>query len=201
MEKFVEIFTLITGVIYVIFEIRQKNFMWVLGILTSLASMWMFFIKGAYASFGLNVYYFITAFIGLWQWAKDKGSIAADGSEGDKIHLNRLTLKVVSLSAVSCAALVFALSWGMERLYVIGLLHENPMPWLDASIAAISVVATWWLVKAYPEQWWLWIIANSLSMVLCISQQMWWMAALYAVYVASSFIGLRHWRRNGVLVA
>ena len=38
-----EIFTLVTGVIYVILEIRQKNFMWVVGIATSLAAMWGFF--------------------------------------------------------------------------------------------------------------------------------------------------------------
>ena len=76
MEKSIEIFTLITGVIYVILEIRQKNFMWVLGILTSLASMWMFYSKGAYASFVLNTYYLVTAFIGLWQWRRDKNSVA-----------------------------------------------------------------------------------------------------------------------------
>ena len=60
-----EIFALITGVVYIVFEIRQKNFMWVVGIATSLASMWVFFRQGLYASFGLNTYYFITAFIGL----------------------------------------------------------------------------------------------------------------------------------------
>ena len=56
---FWQIFTLITGVIYMILEIRQKNFMWVVGIATSLAAMWVFFRQGLYASFGLNTYYFI----------------------------------------------------------------------------------------------------------------------------------------------
>ena len=60
-----EIFTLVTGVIYVILEIRQKNFMWVVGIATSLAAMWVFFNQGLYASFGLNTYYLVTSFIGL----------------------------------------------------------------------------------------------------------------------------------------
>ena len=88
MEKSIlEIFTLITGVIYVILEIRQKNAMWVLGIITSLASMLVFYSQGLYASFGLNAFYLITAFIGLWQWRKDKGSI----EDTSKIHLNRLS--------------------------------------------------------------------------------------------------------------
>ena len=62
---YMQIFTLLTGVIYIVLEIRQKNFMWVVGIATSLAAMWVFFRQGLYASFGLNTYYFITAFIGL----------------------------------------------------------------------------------------------------------------------------------------
>ena len=72
-----QIFTLVTGVIYIILEIRQKNSMWLVGILTSLAAMWVFFRQGLYASFGLNTYYLITAFIGLWQWKRDKGSLDA----------------------------------------------------------------------------------------------------------------------------
>ena len=81
MEKSIlEIFTLITGLIYIVLEIRQKNFMWVLGIMTSLASMLVFFRQGLYASFGLNTYYLVTAFIGLWQWGKDKDRLPEDSS-------------------------------------------------------------------------------------------------------------------------
>ena len=83
MEKIIEIFTLLTGVIYVILEIRQKNLMWVLGIFTSLASMWMFYHNGMYASFGLQIYYFVTAFIGLWQWRRDRGDLAVEQQKQD----------------------------------------------------------------------------------------------------------------------
>ena len=68
---FWQIFTLITGVIYMILEIRQKNFMWVVGIATSLAAMWVFFRQGLYASFGLNTYYFIMAFVGEMERRKE----------------------------------------------------------------------------------------------------------------------------------
>ena len=71
-QSILEIFTLVTGALYVVLEIRQKNFMWVLGIMTSLASMAVYFREGLYASFGMNTYYLITAFIGLWQWRRDR---------------------------------------------------------------------------------------------------------------------------------
>lgn len=180
-----ELFTLITGIIYIILEIRQKNLMWVVGMITSLASMWVFFRAGLYASFALNTYYLVTAFIGLWQWEKDKKEIS-----DDVIHLNRISVSTVAISVIAGIAGVFALAWLMQML-------ENPMSYLDASVAVISAVATWWLVKAYLEQWWLWIAANLLSAILCATQGMWWMTALYAAYMVSAIIGYRYWKNKG----
>ena len=192
---FLQIFTLITGVIYIILEIRQKNFMWVVGIFTSLAAMWVFFRQGLYASFGLNTYYFITAFIGLWHWRRDKKTLS---STDDIICLNRLTPKTVALSALAMILGVAALSWGMEYLNNTGLLTENPMSLLDSSVAVLSAIATWWLVKSYKEQWLLWIVADTLSVLLCAIQQMWWMSALYVAYVAAAVYGFSYWKKHGV---
>ena len=195
-QSFLEIFTLITGMAYVILEIRQKNAMWVLGIFTSLASMLVFFTEGLYASFGLNTYYLVTAFIGLWQWRKDKGSI----KETAKIHLNSLSWKTAAISAAIFICGTICLSAAMSHMSQLGF-KENPMSLLDASVAVLSAVATWWLVKAYLQQWWLWIAANGLSAALCVSQGMWWMTLLYIIYMVAAVIGLRHWKKHGVIIS
>ena len=202
---FMQIFTLVTGVIYIILEIRQKNFMWVVGIATSLAAMWVFFRQGLYASFGLNTYYLITAFIGLWQWGKDRQKLGTmpskktrSAKKADKatqksqpaIHLNRLSWKTVIISLV---VMIFG-TYGMAQLME---LLENPMSYLDSAVTVMSVVATWWLVRAYIQQWWLWIVADALSTVLCISQGMWMMAVLYGAYSLSAIYGYIHWKRYG----
>ena len=192
-----EIFTLVTGVIYLILEIRQKNFMWVVGIATSLAAMWVFFSQGLYASFGLNTYYLVTSFIGLWHWRRDKQELASAPEES--VHLNRLTWKTVIVSMLVMLAAVPGLSALMDYLAALGL-KENPMSFLDASVAVLSAVATWWLVKSYLAQWWLWIIADTMSVILCAMQGMWWMAALYVAYVAGAVVGLVHWKKHGVLI-
>ena len=193
MGSFMEIFTLVTGVIYIILEIRQKNFMWVVGILTSVAAMWVFFRQGLYASFALNVYYLVTSFIGLWQWGRAKMMLKQTDDapgQGDDIHLNRLTLKTIAVSALVVVAGTFVLSEVMAAL-------ENPMSVMDASVAVLSAVATWWLVRSYLEQWWLWIIADALSTIMCATQGLWWMTALYAAYSLSAVYGYIHWKRNG----
>ena len=193
MGSFMEIFTLVTGVIYIILEIRQKNFMWVVGILTSVAAMWVFFRQGLYASFALNAYYLVTSFIGLWQWGRAKMMLKQTDDapgQGDDIHLNRLTLKTIVVSALVVVAGTFVLSEVMAAL-------ENPMSVMDASVAVLSAVATWWLVRSYLEQWWLWIIADALSTIMCATQGLWWMTALYAAYSLSAVYGYLHWKRNG----
>ena len=191
-----QIFTLVTGVIYIILEIRQKNFMWVVGIATSIAAMWVFFRQGLYASFGLNTYYLITSFIGLWQWRRDRIRLVSNApaeQADDVIHLNRLTPAVIIMSAVVAVAGTVSLAWLME-------LVENPMSYLDATVTVMSAIATWWLVKSYIQQWWLWIAADMLSTILCATQGMWWMTALYAAYTLSAIIGYNHWKRKGQYV-
>lgn len=189
-----EIFTLVTGIIYMILEIRHHRFMWVVGVLTSAAAMWVFFRQGLYASFGLNTYYLITAFIGLWHWTRDSRRIDVEKKDDsdEMIVLNRLSLRTVLMSLAFSAAGIFALAWVME-------LVENPMSYLDSAVTVLSIVATWWLVKSYIEQWWLWILADTLSTILCLTQGMWWMSVLYAAYTVSAFIGLRYWRKHGVV--
>ena len=197
---FMQIFTLVTGVIYIILEIRQKNLMWVVGIATSLAAMWVFFRQGLYASFGLNMYYLITAFIGLWQWGKDHQRLGAKSTKKSRsakknkpapsIHLNRLSWRTIVVSLL----IIIVGTYGMAQLME---LLENPMSYLDSAVTVMSVVATWWLVRAYIQQWWLWIVADALSAALCASQGMWMMAILYGAYSLSAIYGYIHWKRHG----
>ena len=89
-----------------ILEIRHHRFMWVVGVLTSAAAMWVFFRQGLYASFGLNNYYLITAFIGLWHWTRDSRRIDVEKKDDsdETIVLNRLSLRTVLMSLAFSAA-------------------------------------------------------------------------------------------------
>ena len=190
--------------------------MWVVGIATSLAAMWVFFRQGLYASFGLNTYYFITSFIGLWHWRRDKkiaavvaGSASVtsnpssvmssevETSPDDVIVLNPMTWKTALVSGMVAVGSTFLLSWGMSFMHDLGILEENPMSLLDSAVTALSIVATWWLVRSYLEQWLLWIVADLMSTYLCASQGMWWMAQLYLLYTVSAIYGLKYWKSRG----
>ena len=184
-----EVFTLVTGIVYVVLEIRQKNFMWILGMLTSAATVYVFFVQGLYASAILNVYYFIIAFWGLFQWKKDSAAVQDSGS----IHLNRLPLGTIWVSLALFIAGTANLTFIMERF-------GDPMSVLDASVTMLSAIATWWLGKSYLQQWFLWIAANALTFIMCLHQDLYLLSILYAVYVLSAVFGYFHWKRNGQYV-
>lgn len=196
-EVFMQIFTLLTGVAYVILEIRQKNLMWAVGVVTGIAAMWVFFRQGLYASFGLNTYYLFVSFWGLWQWSRTKrlakDALPKEPSSGDVICLRHISPNVLAVSVLLAVAGTVALSLLMERF-------ENPMSWLDSSEAVLSALATWWLGRSYLEQWYVWIAADCVSVILCISQGLWWMVVMYVFYTVAAAYGLVHWKRHGKYV-
>jgi len=187
-----EIFTLVTGVAYIILEIRKKNLMWIVGIITSLAAMYMFWQGRLYASFGLNTYYFLISFWGLYQWRKDAAITCPESGTGEKdtLRLNRLTRTTVIVSLLVTLA-------GSAALILLLDFLEDPMSSLDAPVAVLSAVATFWLSRSYKEQWLLWIAADSFSTVLCLTQGLYWMALLYLLYTISAVYGFFYWKRHG----
>ena len=187
LMDYLEIFTLATGVVYVILEILQKNSMWILGFFSALAAAIVFFSERLFASAGLNVYYVIMSVIGYYAWYKDSKKLKDKGS----IHLNKPTLKVIVWST---AALVV----GTVGLYFLLKYLGDPMGWLDAYVTVLSAIATIWLAKSYIAQWWLWVVADLFSTALCMAQGIPWMGTLYFVYAISAFFGYFHWKRHGI---
>ena len=185
----IEIFALVTGIVYVVLEIMQKNAMWVVGILTGAACAFEFAVTHVWASMGLNLYYVAMSVVGLIQWRKASGQV----EEGD-IHLQKVSLKAGILSAVLFTA-------GTAVMIPVLKATGDPAPFLDAIAVMLSVVGTWWLAQSYLEQWLIWIVADVLTTILCLTTGQYWMAVLYLVYIGSAVYGYVHWKSRGKYVS
>ena len=184
----IEIFALVTGIAYVVLEILQKNAMWVLGIFTSAACAFSFSVQQVWASMGLNVYYLVVSVLGFIRWRKDSGKVA----EGE-IHLRKMSRGTLLWSGT--VAIV-----GSVGLYFLLKASGDSAPALDAAASILSVIATWWLTCSYIEQWLLFIVADILTTLLCLSTGQYWMALLYLAYVGSAIYGYFHWKKRGKVV-
>lgn len=200
-QNWLEIFSLVTGLLFLILEIRQKNAMWVVCIFSSSVAAIVFLNEKLYASMALNVYYVITAIWGLFTWIRDsrklkdqtQANAVAEANDKDKIHLSKLTGKIFLISIVCFLILT-------PVIYKILIYLGDSSSILDAIVLVMSIIATVWLVKSYPQQWLVWIVADILSTTLCLTQGMYWMAALYAFYTLSAVYGYIHWKKRGVYV-
>jgi len=192
----IEQFAFVTGLIYVVLEILQKNFMWVVGILTGIACAYSFMVQHLYASMGLNIYYVFVSIWGLYQWRKDKSLMAessADESKNASIHLARLSPRTALVSLV-----IFVVGSALLILLLKAIGDSESV--MDAIVTVMSAIGTWWLAKSYPQQWLVWILADILFTIMCFTSGMYWMTLLYVAYTASAIYGYYHWIKNGVYV-
>jgi len=196
MNDFLQLFTLLTGVIYIVLEIMQKNFMWVVGIITAVASCIVFLSQGLYASMALNIYYVLISVWGLYCWKRDAGKLScnpASSSKKVRIHLNRLGYKTVISSFAIFYFCFVAVGIFLQEI-------DDPRPYLDSAVTVASAVATFWLTRSYLSQWTIWIVADAGTAYLCHVTGQNWLVILYACYSLSAIYGYIYWHRNGSYV-
>ena len=189
----IEIFAFVTGILYIILEIGQKNSMWAVGILTGVACSYSFAVQHLWASMGLNVYYVAMSVWGLYQWRRDSMTLKSDNPEGASIHLSKPGKAVIVWSTV-----LFIV--GTAGMIVLLKALGDSSTVLDAVVAVMSAIGTWWLAKSYPQQWLIWIAADILSTILCLASGMYWMSVLYLAYTLSAIYGYWHWTKKGCYI-
>lgn len=180
-----EWFGVLSGLLYLSLEIRQKSAMWIVGFISSMVYVFVFFSAKLYANASLNVYFVAMSVYGFWQWRK-----ASATSEMHEIEYRRLSLKQwVVLTVIS--AFVF----GFIKL-ILEKYTDSTFSFGDAFVTALSIVATWMVARKYIEHWLVWIVVNLFSIYLYIHQQLYPTAGLYFFYSVLSVYGFFQWRKS-----
>lgn len=73
---------------------------------------------------------------------------------------------------------------------------ESNHPFLDGFTSSLNMVGMWMLAKKYYQQWYIWLIVNPVTVVMCILSQMYVVAAFYAVSFVMSIMGYRAWLKK-----
>jgi len=204
-SNYIELFGAVTGILYVIFEIRQNIWLWPVGIVTSAVYIWVFFTSRFYADMSLQGYYLIISCIGWYWWTKRKTEgmreeetkrlrDEATGREGEKEDKVLLVTRI-DLRTGLILAVVFVFLY-LLMYYVLSRFTNSPVPVWDSFITSLSIVATWMLARKIYEHWYLWIIVNFVSAALFLIKGLYPTLILYLVYGAMSFVGLIEWKKT-----
>lgn len=190
-ENYIEIIGAVTGLIYLYFSIRQKIWLWPVGIVTSAFYIVVFFNNQLYADMSLNVYYLIVSIYGWYHWLLRK-----DNTYHDSIKISQLSVKgwLWYITVAAFLTLVFA-SILINIPQKLGL-KPSSVPWWDAFLTAGSVVATWMLARKILEQWLWWIIIDAISTGVFFYKELYFTVGLFVVNTGMAIIGYIRWKKD-----
>jgi nicotinamide mononucleotide transporter len=72
---------------------------------------------------------------------------------------------------------------------------DDPKPYLDVIATVLSVAGQWFLIRKYIENWWVWILADSVYCYLFLVQENYPSLILFSTYLVFAVIGYIQWKR------
>lgn len=141
----------------------------------------VFFHAKLYSDTLLQVFFLIVQFYGLWQWRRSQ-------RDAGEVVVERLTMAARMGWAAGLVLAILGWGWLMHRF------TDASFPWWDASVAMISVAAQYLMSVRKLENWWLWILANIVSIGLYAAKALWITTGLYLLLLGISVLGLARWR-------
>lgn len=218
IDLIIEILGFSVGLLYLWWEYHADSRLWFASMVMPLISMWIYFNKGLYADFGINIYYMVIAVYGYIVWTRKKRTKEPQGRdaiisvpksnaylstkepecqrsrepENDENATIPITHTPPRMIAV-CVEAALAL-WAL--LYLgLNYLTDSTVPVADAFTTALSIVGMWMLARKYIEQWIVWIAVDAVCVGLYIYKGIYFYALLYLIYTVIAFFGYRKWLR------
>ncbi|MDE6097605.1 MAG: nicotinamide riboside transporter PnuC [Muribaculaceae bacterium] len=185
MDLALEILGFCIGLLYLWYEYHASWRMWIVSVIMPMISMWIYFRKGLYADFGINIYYLLIAVYGYIAWRSGK----ADKKEKQERPISRMPVWAWIAAPAVTALLWYVMGW------ILDTRTDSTVPWYDAFTTALSIVGMWLLARKYLEQWFAWIIVDAVCVWLYAYKGIYFYSTLYAIYTVIAFFGYRKWRR------
>lgn len=182
-----EIAGFLIGLLYLWWEYHANAKLWLASIIMPTISMWIYFRKGLYADFTINIYYFVMAIYGYIAWTMHSHRRQADKPAKKELKITHAGWRVAAGCTLVTALLWYAIYYGLANF------TDSTVPVYDAFTTALSIVATWMLARKYVEQWIAWIMVDAVCVGLYCYKGIYFYATLYAIYTVIAFMGYRKW--------
>jgi len=183
--NYVEVFGVITSLIYLYFSVRQIIWLWPFGILSSALFIMIFFSSKFYADMGLQVYYLGISIYGWYYWLR--GGHSDTGRE--KPPVIRISRQLIWQLSAAALALFFGI------VSLLKYLTDSDVAWGDGFTTAASIVATWMLARKILEHWLVWILVDAVAAALYFYKGLYPSTVLYIIYSVIAILGYFQWKK------
>jgi len=145
----------------------------------------VFFWARLYADLTLQIFFIFSSLAGWYSWVH--------GRRGAELPVRRTTLLPILALAMAGIGVALGYGWLLRRF------TNAYAPFLDSFILAFSVLAQFLLIGRRLENWWCWLLVNTIAVPLYAVRGLRLTALLYAIYWVNAAVSLRRW--NKLMVA
>lgn len=160
---------------------RNSVHTWWTGIIGCLLFAALFVQTKLYADATLQLFFIVTSAMGFAGWR----------SRGARPELPVRRTRGADLGKIAGAGLAVALGYAL----LLHHLTDAVAPLADSTVLAGSAIAQILLMKRRLENWWFWLLVNTIAVPLFASRGLYLTAALYTGFWVNALVSLRHWRR------
>jgi len=177
-----EVLATLFGLAYVILAAKKNIWCWLMGIIGSISSIYLFwFYSKLYAEAILSFYYVITGIIGWIYWDKPK---------------TELPVLKVSYTAHSLFIVIgIGLSFAFYSL-VTYVFTDAARPLLDSFTTVFSFLATLITIKKWISNWIYWIVIDAVTAYMYWSRDLNIYSGLMILYTVLAIYGYLQWRKS-----
>ena len=178
----IEILGFVTGAASVILAVRESAWNWLVGIANNVFFFLLFWHSKLYADALLQLVYAVISVYGWWNWVHG-------GSGNSKLPISR-TRKQTALLLFALTALSTAI-----MTYLLSTFSDSRVPFLDGLTTALSLTAQFMLSRKLLENWWVWMTADIVYIILYCYKALYLTGFLYAIFFALCIAGYQGWRK------
>lgn len=182
MPSTLELVADLVNLIAVLLAARNSVHTWSSGILGCVLFGWLFFESQLYADVTLQGFFIVTSALGWWAWLR--------GNAGTQLPVSRTAPG--TLAWMAALAVVVALGYGALLYHFT----DAYAPLVDSLVLTFSVLAQLLLMRRRVENWYAWLLVNTLAVPLFASRELYLTAGLYTLFWCNAWYGLYRWRRE-----
>lgn len=180
----IEIGGLLSGVAYVILAARENVWCWPVGLVNVILFIFLNIEATLYADVGLQVVYLLLTFYGWYNWLKK--------TDAPTQHLPITLTKRNQWAAI----IIFTTLTTGLLTFLLSRFTDTDVPFWDALLTSLSLVATWMVAVKKLENWLVWFVADIMYVGLYYYKGYFLLALLFGIYVVISVNGYLHWEQN-----
>ena len=177
-----EIIAVLISVLGVTLTIKRHIACWVVNFIACLLYAYLFFEYQLYGETVLQTLFMGMAIYGFYQWKTTQQDTQAIVIQ--TLSQNKMLQQLI-------------LSMGLGLIFGLSLMQwtQASVPLLDAQLAALSLLATYWTSRKYLATWVLWIVVDLVYIGMFIYKELLLTAVLYAGFVVLAYLGWREWHK------